>query len=188
MIHKTIYDGLFKEKNLIIDSFVMIFSVFFLAILSNIRIPIWPVPITMQTLGIFAIAFTFGYRRGALSILLYILTGIFGVAVFSGYKSGISAIMGPTGGYIIGFLAMVLVVGYMVEKGMGRNIKSVILVLFIGQSVLYLFGLMGLWMYLNVGILEILKLGLFPFLIGDVIKAILAVSIFPATFRSLNNH
>ena len=178
--HKTIYDLLFEQKNIFIEIFLMGFSVIFLAILANIRIPLWPVPITMQTFGIFLIAFFFGSRKGALTIILYILIGLAGFGVFTGYKSGISALLGPTGGYILGFLFMVFLVGKMIEKGYGRTKKSVLLCMLVGEIILYLFGLTGLWLYLgNVSLWKILTLGLFPFIIGDILKIIAAIALFP---------
>ena len=178
--HKTIYDLLFEQKNIFIEIFLMGFSVIFLAILANIRIPLWPVPITMQTFGIFLMAFFFGSRKGTLTIILYILAGLAGFGVFTGYKSGISALLGPTGGYILGFLFMVFLVGKMIEKGYGRTKKSVLICMLTGEFVLYLFGLTGLWLYLgNVSLLKVLTLGFFPFIIGDILKIIAAIALFP---------
>ena len=135
--YKTLYGLLFKQKSIFLDIFMILFSIGFLALMANIRIPLWPVPITMQTFGVFLIAFFFGSRKGFLSILAYILAGIFGFAVFAGYKSGIAAILGPTGGYIIGFLITAFVVGLMIEKGYGRTKKSVFLCMLVGNLIIY---------------------------------------------------
>ena len=115
--NKTLYGTFFKYRNLLTDICLMGLAVVLLAIFANIRIPLWPVPITMQTFGVFLIAFFFGSKRGFTTILLYILTGLVGFGVFAGYKSGIATTLGPTGGYIIGFLAMAYFVGLMIEKG-----------------------------------------------------------------------
>lgn len=181
---KTIYEAIYHGKNIFVDLFFMILSVAFLGVLSNIRINIWPVPITMQTFGVMLIAFFFGSRKGVLTILLYVLSGIVGFSVFSGNKSGIMTLMGPTGGYILGFLACVYFVGKMVEKGYGRNKKSVLHVMLLGNLIIYCFGLIGLWYYLgNVGIVKILMVGLVPFLIGDLIKVIFAGYMFPKLWK-----
>jgi len=178
--HKTIYDLIFKQKNILTDLFLMGFAVVLLAFSANLRIPLWPVPITMQTFGIFLIAFFFGSRKGALTILLYILAGLVGFGVFAGHKSGMGSILGPTGGYIIGFLFMAFFVGRMIEKGHGRTKKSVLLVMIIGNLILYGFGLTGLWIFLgNVNLWTVLMAGLFPFIVGDVLKIIAAVQLFP---------
>lgn len=182
--HKTLYELYFNSRNIFLDIFMILFSVVFLAIMANIRIPLWPVPITMQTFGVFLIAFFFGSRKGVLSILAYILAGVVGFGVFAGYKSGIAALLGPTGGYIIGFLGAVFIVGYIIEKGYGRTKKSVLLCMVIGNLIIYLFGLIGLRLYFgNVGLLKILTMGLFPFLIGDAVKIIGAVGLFPYLWK-----
>lgn len=182
--NKTIYEILFKQRNLLIDSFMVLVSVVFLAGMAQIRVPLWPVPITMQTFGLFAIAFFFGSKKGAISILAYVLAGIVGFGVFAGQKSGLAAITGPTGGYILGFLACVYVVGKMIENGHGRTKKSVLLVMVIGNLIIYTFGLIGLRLYLgNIGLWKILMAGLIPFLIGDAIKILAAVGLFPYLWK-----
>ena len=182
--YKTWYDLFFKQKTVFVDVLVMSIAVVFLAVLSNLVIPLWPVPITGQTLGIFVIAFFFGSRKGLVTIALYILAGIVGFGVFAQHKFGISAVLGPTGGYIIGFLAMAFFIGLMIEKGHGRTMKSVLLCMVVGEIILYIFGLTGLWIYFgNVGLVKILTMGFFPFIIGDVIKIIAAVGLFPQLWK-----
>lgn len=182
--NKTIYEALFQQRTVFLDAFLILCSVALLAIMANIRIPLWPVPVTMQTLGIFLIAFFFGSKKGFLAILAYVLTGLVGFGVFTGYKSGMGALIGPTGGYIVGFMFMALVIGLMIEKGYGRTKKSVLWCMLIGEVVLYTFGLAGLWLYLgNVSIIKVLTAGFIPFIIGDAIKAAGAVALFPYLWK-----
>jgi biotin transport system substrate-specific component len=177
--HKTIYEVLFEQKNIFVDIALMGFAVVFLSVLANITIPLWPVPITMQTFGIFMIAFFFGSRKGALTILLYILAGLLGFGVFAGHKSA-SALIGPTAGYIIGFVAAVFVVGSMIERGYGRTKSSVMLCMVIGNLIIYAFGIVGLGIFFSdASFLGLLKMGVFPFLIGDAIKIAAAMALFP---------
>ena len=105
-INNTWYSTIFKQKNIFIEFFAVIFSVVVLGILANITVPLWPVPVTMQTFGVFLIAFFFGSKRGVIAILSYIVAGLIGFGVFAGYKSGYAALIGPTAGYIIGFIFM----------------------------------------------------------------------------------
>ena len=178
--NKTIYEMLFQQRNILLDTFMILCSVTLLAVMANIRISLWPVPITMQTFGVFLIAFFFGAKKGFLAIIAYVLAGIVGFGVFAGYKSGMAAIIGPTGGYIVGFMFMSLVIGLMIEKGYGRTKKSVLLCMIVGEVVLYSFGLAGLWLYLgNVSIMKVLTAGFIPFVLGDAIKAVGAVALFP---------
>jgi biotin transport system substrate-specific component len=182
--NKTIYEVLFKQRNVLLDVFMVLCSVGFMAVMANIRIPLWPVPVTMQTFGVFLIAFFFGSRKGFLAILAYVLAGLVGFSVFAGYKSGIGALMGPTAGYIIGFLFMAMIVGLMIEKGYGRSKISVLLCMLVGEVILYVFGLAGLWLYLgNVSFFEVLMLGLVPFIVGDILKILGAIALFPYLWK-----
>jgi biotin transport system substrate-specific component len=180
----TIYDILFKQKNLLVDIYMVALSVVFMALMANIRIPLWPVPITMQTFGVFLVAFFFGSRKGVVAMLSYVLAGIAGFGVFAGFNSGLGAIMGPTGGYILGFLACVFVVGWMIERGYGRTKESVFLCMVIGNVLIYAFGLTGLGLFLgDVGLWKLLMAGLIPFLVGDALKIVAAVALFPYLWK-----
>jgi biotin transporter BioY len=182
--HDTLHNMLFRQKNLLIDTFLILCSIAFIAVSANIRVPLWPVPITFQTLAVFITAFFFGSKKGFLTILAYLLAGMAGIGVFAGYSSGLQTFLGPTAGYLIGFVFMVLIVGLMIEKGYGRTRKSIFFVLIVGEVVLYICGLTGLWFYLGYpSLLTILTLGLFPFLIGDIIKAVIAISLFPYLWK-----
>ena len=182
--NKTLYEAFFQYRNIFTDIFMMGLSVVVLAVMANINIPLWPVPITMQTFGVFLIAFFFGSRKGAMTIVLYIITGLLGFGVFAGYKSGIGSIMGPTGGYILGFLVAVFAIGHLIEKGYGRTKKSILLIMAMGSVIIYTVGLLGLWRFLgNIGMMKILTMGLFPFLIGDAVKIIGAMALFPYLWK-----
>jgi biotin transport system substrate-specific component len=182
--NKTFYEVLFQERTLLLDAFFILVIVAMLGVMANIRIPLWPVPVTMQTFGVFLVAFFFGSRKGFLSISAYVLAGLVGFGVFSGYKSGMAALIGPTGGYILGFLGAVFVVGYMIEKGFGRSKKSILLCMVVGNIVIYVFGLMVLKMYFaQYGLIKILSVGLIPFLVGDALKIFGAMALFPYLWR-----
>jgi len=182
--NKTIYEVLFKQRNIFLDIFMVLFSVAFMAVMANIRIPLWPVPITMQTFGVFLIAFFFGSRKGTVAILAYLVAGLVGFGVFAGYSSGWAPFIGPTGGYLVGFLFMVLIVGWMIEKGYGRTRKSILICMLLGEIVLYTFGLAGLWIYLgDVSLAKVLMLGFVPFIVGDTIKALGAAALFPYLWK-----
>ena len=157
-----------------------------MAILSNIWIPLWPVPITMQTFGAFLIAFFFGSKKATITILLYLIAALLGLGVLAGYSSGYAEFVGPTGGYLIGFMAMVFVVGKLIEKGYGRTKKSVLFCMIIGELILYAFGLTGLYLSMgNITLWQTLSYGLFPFIIGDSIKIAMAIPLFPYLFNKV---
>ena len=182
--YNTLYEVFFEHRTVFLNIFLMALSVVFLGLMANIQIPLWPVPITMQTFGIFLIAFFFGSRRGLVSILLYLIAGLLGIGVFAGYSSGYAPFIGPTGGYLVGFVVMVFIVGMLVEKGYGRTKKSVLWCMLIGEAVLYVFGLTGLYLYLgNASIWQVLTYGFFPFIIGDSLKIAMAIPLYPYLFN-----
>ena len=182
--NKTLYEIIFQHRTIFMDIFMVLASVVFMAVMSNINIPLWPVPVTMQTFGIFLIAFFFGSRKGMMAIFAYLLAGLLGFGVFAEHKSGIAAILGPTGGFLVGFLFMTFFIGMMIEKGYGRTKKSVLWCMLIGEALLYVFGLAGLWLnFKDVSFLQVLKWGLFPFIIGDTLKALFAVGLFPYMWK-----
>ena len=182
--YKTWYELYFQHRNIFIDTVAIIFAVVFLGAMSNIYVPLWPVPITMQTFGLFLIAFFFGSRKGALTILLYLTAGLLGFGVFAQHKSGIIAITGPTGGFLLGFLVCVFTIGFMIEQGYGKTKKSVLLCMMTGNLIIYLFGLIGLGIFFKeFNILKLLTMGVFPFLIGDALKILAAVGIFPLLWK-----
>jgi|TARA_Y100000310_G_scaffold271804_1_gene286457 biotin transport system substrate-specific component len=182
--NKTIYEVIFKQRNVLLDVAMIALSVVFLAIIAKIRIPLWPVPITMQTFGVFTIAFFFGSFRGSISLLAYALAGLLGLSVFAGFDAGLPVFLGPTGGYIIGFIFAAFAVGYLIEKGHGRTWKSVLLVVLVGEVIIYAFGLPWLAAALpGLTFFGVLKAGLIPFIIGDTLKALGAVALFPYLWK-----
>lgn len=148
-----------------------------IALSAQIEIPFWPVPLTGQTFGVLLIAALLGSRRGALSVLTYLVQGAMGLPVFAGGTTGIVKFAGPTGGYLIGFVAAALVVGWLSERGWDRHVAASAAAMVIGNITIYAFGL--LWLANFVGWAAVLQVGLFPFIIGDLIKIALAALALP---------
>lgn len=152
-------------------------SIALLTICSWISIP-FAVPFTMQTFAVFFVAGLLGGKKGTAAILIYILLGAIGVPVFAGFTGGIGILFGNTGGYILGFILSGLVM-WAFEKFFGKSQKVFFLSAFTGLILCYAFG--SLWfmtLYLKntgaVSILTVFGWCVFPFVIPDVIKIILA--------------
>jgi biotin transport system substrate-specific component len=136
----------------------------------------WPVPATAQTFAVLLTAMVLGSRRAALTVLAYICEGLAGLPVFAQFKAGLPALLGPTGGYIIGFLAAAFLVGFLAERGSSRNIIKMLFVMLAGEIVIYAFGLFWLALLMKgAGLQIILSVGLYPFVLGEVIKITLAL-------------
>ncbi|HHE04680.1 MAG TPA: biotin transporter BioY [candidate division WOR-3 bacterium] len=174
-----VFRPLNKTYRLIYDIALIFCGSIFIALSSRIaiRLPFSPVPITGQTLAVLLTGIILGSKRGFLSLLTYIFEGSVGLPVFAGGASGIIYLFGPTGGYIFGFAVAALTIGILSEKGWDRKIITTFLLMLIGNGIIYIFGLSYLSKF--VGYNNILSMGLYPFLIGDVFKIILAMTLLP---------
>ncbi len=143
-------------------------------IAAKLKIEIGPVPITMQTFVVLLAGALLGSKKGALSQITYLLTGLSGLPWFA-RGGGIGYVMSPTFGYVIGFVLAAFAVGWLCEKGWHGNLKKSVLAMLIGNVVLYLPGLF--WLGKFIGLEKALKLGIVPFIPGDVLKLILAGAI-----------
>lgn len=150
-----------------------------IAICSWITLPFGMVSFTMQTFAVFFAVGVLGGKRGTMTVLVYILLGVVGVPVYAGFGSGIGAILGQEGGYLIGFLFSALVM-WATEKFLGRRIWALAAAMVLGLIVCYIFG--TLWfmtVYARnigaVGLLTVLGWCVFPFVIPDLVKIVLAL-------------
>lgn len=153
-------------------------SVALITICSWIQIPM-TIPFTMQFFAIFLVSALLGTKKSVLTLVVYILLGLVGVPVFSGFKSGPSAILGPTGGYIIGFVFIALIVGIFTEK-FGDKTIILVMSMLLGMIICYIFG--TLWfVYVftktkePIGFMAALSMCVLPYIIPDICKMALAI-------------
>jgi biotin transport system substrate-specific component len=156
----------------------------FIFLTARIAIPIpgSPVPITGQTFGVLLVGGALGFRRGAMSIALYVLIGLIGLPFFAEGKGGVSVILGATGGYLVGFLVAGSVVGRLAELGWDRRMIGALGAMAIGNVVIYLIGVPWLMAVAHLDLASGIAKGLTPFLVGDAIKLLLAAAAFPAAW------
>lgn len=148
----------------------------------SIPLPFTPVPISGQTFGVLLVSGALGFRRGLLSIGLYVLIGSIGLPVFAEGKSGTGVIVGATGGYLVGFLVAGSLVGRLAELGWDRTIIGALGAMAIGNLVIYVIGVPWLMAATQKDLAWGIANGLTPFLIGDAIKLILAAGAFPVAW------
>lgn len=137
-----------------------------------ISIPL-TVSITLQTMGVCLAAGLLGAKRGTIAVVVYILLGMIGLPVFTGFKSGIAAVTGATGGYIAGFVFTALIVGFAADK-FGKKLWSNIVFMTIGILVCYLFGTIWFAIAYKVSFLSALSTCVIPFLLPDMVKIVIA--------------
>lgn len=147
-----------------------------ICILGPLTMPIGPVPITFTNFAICLAAYLLGWKHGTVSCLLYLLIGMVGIPVFSGFSAGPAKLLGPTGGYFIGYLFLAFFTGLFADKFRGKKILCA-LGMVIGTILLYGFGTVWLAYQAGMGFAAALGAGVIPFMPGDIIKIILAVTI-----------
>lgn len=155
---------------------------------AQLFIPMWPVPITGQTFAVLLVGTTLGALRGALSMVLYIALGAFGLPVFAEDSAGFEVIAGPTGGYLIGFVLAAALTGWLAQRSWDRKVVGAGVAFLAGTVVIYAVGLP--WLSVALGQLgypnnlgATLQAGLIPFIAGDIVKTIAAGVLLPITWK-----
>ncbi len=152
-----------------------------LALSAKVQVPFWPVPMTMQTLVVLMIGAAYGWRLGGATVLLYLLEGAVGLPVFAGTPErglGLPYMMGPTGGFLVGFLAAAVVAGYLAERGWDRSLLGLAALATLGHLVIFVFGL-G-WLATLIGWSKAWAVGAEPFVAATILKTALAVALLHA--------
>lgn len=156
-----------------------------LAIAAKIRVPMWPVPMTMQTFVVLTIGAAYGLRLGLATMAGYLVLGMAGVAVFAGDSAGLAYIAGPTGGYLAGFVLAAAAMGALARRGWDRRALGMAAAMLIGTAIVYLFGL-GWMSYLfaaDKGMGWVMQYGMLNFLAGDAVKLVLAAMLVPGIWK-----
>ena len=160
-----------------------------LAIFAKIKVPMYPVPITMGTFALLTIGAAYGPRLGMATIIGYMLVGALGFDVFAGSSakaSGLTYMMGGTGGYLVGYILATLALGMAARAGWDRSVGKMALAMLIGNALIYIPGL--IWLGQLYGWDQpILAWGLTPFLIGDALKLALAAVLVPGLWKLIGN-
>lgn len=151
----------------------------------SIRLPFNPVPITGQTLGVLLVGTAFGWVLGGLTLALYLGEIAVGLPFAAEGEAGVDRLLlsTPSGGYLWGFLVAAVLMGWLANRGWDRSIRSSLWVMLLGNVVIFAFGIPWLAASLDIPVLEALELGLYPFVVGDVLKLLIAAGLLPAAWR-----
>ena len=171
------------------QAMMVVLGIMALAILAKVKIPMWPVPITMGTFAVLTIGATYGPRLGLTTILGYMIIGALGFDVFAGSSAeayGLTYMMGGTGGYLVGYVLATLALGWAARAGWDRSVLMMAFAMLLGNVLIYVPGVA--WLGVLYGFDQpILAWGLTPFLIGDALKLVLAALLVPAVWKMLGD-
>lgn len=151
-----------------------------LTVSAKVQVPMYPVPMTMQTYAVMVIAMAYGWKLGGATVALYLLQGAVGLPVFSA-GGGLAYLAGPTGGYLIGFFVSALAMGWLAERGWDRRLLLSVPAMALGTVITFALGL-G---YLStlIGVERAIEAGLLPFLPGAAVKLALAAATLPLAWH-----
>lgn len=186
--NRTLLDVLWRDRTLLRNIALIIAGSLLLTLSAKIKVPFYPVPMTMQTLAVMLIGFTFGWRMAGATVLFYLAQGAFGLPVFAGTPEkgiGLAYMMGPTGGYLLGFVLAAVLCGWLAERGWDRSPLRLVAAMILANGVIYLLGVA--WLGSVVGWDKpVLAWGMIPFLYGDLLKIVLGAGLLTAGWKLLD--
>jgi biotin transport system substrate-specific component len=181
----TLRWAVFPRTGAVADVALVVAGALFIAAAAQVAIPLpfTPVPITGQTFAVLLVGASYGARLGLLTVVLYWLLGLAGAPFYAEGLSGWETFMGPTGGYLIGFMLAAAVTGFLAERRWDRHFSSSVTAMLTGSVLIYACGLPWLAAEIDAGLQGTLEAGLYPFVVGDVLKLYLAGLLLPVAWR-----
>lgn len=185
----TLLDAALRDEGMTRGLYVaaaVIFGVCLLTLSAKVQVPFWPVPMTMQTLVVLMLGMAYGRWLGAATVLAYLAVGAAGFPVFAGTPQrgvGLAYMMGPTGGFLMGFLAAAWVTGVLAERGWDRSVLLSAAAMLVGTVTIFIFGLAPL--IASAGLQRAVEVGLVPFLASSGLKMALGAALMPALWYVL---
>ena len=188
--HSTLINAYLPKENSTVRNIILaVVGSIALWVSAKLQIPFYPVPVSMQTLVVLMIGMAFGWKLGASTVALYLVEGLAGLPVFAGTPEkgiGLAYMVGPTAGYLLGFVIAAAAVGWLAERGFDRSIFLTAIAMLIGSILIYLPGIV--WLGSVVGWDKpVLQWGMVPFLYGDVLKLVLAALLMPALWKLIGS-
>lgn len=174
MFAETKYHSIFSvNRSLVQNALIVLLASVVLALVSQVAIHVWwPVPMTLQSAMVVLLGLTLGSKRAALAVVLYLCEGAIGLPVFAGGLGGLAILMGPSAGYLCGFLPAAFCAGLLMEKGMAKNIAMIFATAVLSTLIIFLFGFAHLQSL--VGFQYAYIYGVKPFLFIEPVKLIAA--------------
>ncbi len=166
---------------------MVLFGSVLLGMSAQVSVPMFPVPMTLQTLAISLIGLTYGARLAGATLIVYLAQGAMGFPVFAGGAAGAVYLAGPTGGFLIGFVAMAWLTGLMVERGLNRGFLRLFGAALVPGLLLFVPGVLWLWTITPLDMNGAIAAGALPFVLGAFVKAAAAALIITGAFAALKS-
>lgn len=170
-----------KEQRLFRETILVAMGVFLLALSAQFVIPFKPVPLTFQSACVILLGMTYGKRLSGLTVISYLLLGALGLPLFAHFSSGLN--IGPTTGYLLGFLPAAFLGGWLAEKGFAKNSLRAFLAALLSASIIFIFGISFLANW--VGFHQAIILGLMPFIVTEPLKLLAVALIVPRCWKMI---
>jgi biotin transport system substrate-specific component len=183
----TLRLAVFPGSGLLTDALLVLAGTAFVAVAAQVSIslPFTPVPITGQTFAVVLVGASLGALLGLASLGLYLFVGALGAPVYADQQHGWDVLTGPPGGYIVGFVLAAVLTGFLAQKRWDRRFSSAVAAMLSGNVVIYLVGLPWLAAKIDAGLEDTLEAGLYPFVVGDLLKLYLAGALLPAAWAAV---
>jgi biotin transport system substrate-specific component len=181
----TLRLAVFPRTNALTNVLLVLAGTGFVALAAQVSIslPFTPVPITGQTFAVVLVGASLGALLGLASLGLYVFVGALGAPIYADHTHGWDVLTGPTGGYILGFVLAAVMTGYLAQHRWDRRFSSAVAAMLTGNVVIYLTGLPWLAHEIGTDLEGTLEAGLYPFVVGDLLKLYLAGALLPAAWR-----
>jgi biotin transport system substrate-specific component len=157
-----------------------------LTLSAKTNLPLPYVPMTLQTLAVLVIGVAYGWRLGAATVIVYLAEGAIGLPVFAGPVGGLAPFMGPTAGYLIGFVAAAVITGWLGERGWDRSVPLLFMAMGLGHIIILAAGFCWLVLGIKLGAGKAWLVGVTPFLAASLVKNALGATLVPAARRILD--
>ncbi|AIZ46009.1 biotin biosynthesis protein BioY [Deinococcus radiopugnans] len=183
LTHPTLARTLAPASGLTRDLLLIAGGAALIALLAQAELPLKPVPVTLQTLGVLLVGAALGWKRAFAALALYLAAGAVGLPVFAGGIGSVAKFAGPTGGFLLSFPFAAALVGFLVERfALDRRPAGTVLAMLAGSAVIYALGLLWLGAVTGLSGQPLLGAGLIPFLPGDALKLGLAATLLPGAW------
>ncbi|MFN6977962.1 MAG: biotin transporter BioY [Gemmobacter sp.] len=170
----TLTQALLPSQTLLTRGLLVLAGSFLIALSAQVSVPMYPVPMTLQTLAISLIGLAYGARLAAVTVVAYLVEGAMGLPVFANGGAGAAYLMGPTAGFLFGFVFMAWMTGWMVERGLGRGVLRLFVAALVPATLLFVPGVLWLHAVTPLSLWGAFMAGCVPFLIGGVVKSAIA--------------